>query len=77
MQCNHAKGPNVASFDPETGDLTPLYHPRRDAWGDHFEIVDGEILGKTAIGRVTVRLLKFNADPRVNLRRELIEAGEW
>jgi hypothetical protein len=77
VQCNASKGPNIASYDQETGELTPLFHPRKDAWDDHFEIVNGEILGKTAVGRVTVRLLKFNALQRVELREELIKAGEW
>jgi hypothetical protein len=77
LQCNSAKGPNVASYDQETGDLTALYHPRQQGWDEHFEIVDGEIVGKTAVGRVTIRLLKFNAPQRVELRQELIAAGEW
>ena len=27
--CNLSKGPNIAGFDPATGRLTPLFHPRR------------------------------------------------
>jgi hypothetical protein len=77
MQCNAAKGPNIASYDRETGELTPLYHPRHDLWDEHFDIVEGEIIGKTAIGRVTARLLNFNVEERLDLRRETIAAGEW
>jgi hypothetical protein len=29
--------------DPETGQLTPLFHPRIDHWDEHFECRDGEI----------------------------------
>ena len=30
--CNAHKGPNIAGVDPETGQLTRLYRPRRDLW---------------------------------------------
>jgi hypothetical protein len=75
--CNKRKGPNIGSLDPETDELVRLYDPRREAWDDHFEIVDGEILGTTAEGRATVRLLRFNTPQAVELRRALIEAGMW
>jgi hypothetical protein len=77
LQCNLAKGPNIASYDRETGELTPLYHPRQPNWAEHFEMVEGEVFGKTAIGRVTLRILNFNAVQRTELRRELFDAGEW
>jgi hypothetical protein len=77
LECNKNKGPNVASYDRESGELTPLFHPRHDEWGEHFEIIEGEILGKTAVGRVTARLLKMNVTQRVELRRALIAAGWW
>jgi 5-methylcytosine-specific restriction endonuclease McrA len=28
LRCNRRKGPNVGSFDPETGALVPFYNPR-------------------------------------------------
>lgn len=77
LQCNRPKGPNLAAFDPQTGELTRLYHPREQVWDEHFEIVDGEILGRTAVGRATARLLKLNDAQRVDLRRELIAMGKW
>jgi hypothetical protein len=77
LQCNKYKGTNLTTFDPETGELTRLFDPRQQVWEEHFEIKDGEILGITAVGRATAKLLKFNMSQRVELRRELIEAGEW
>jgi hypothetical protein len=77
LQCNAAKGPNVASYDSDTSDLTPLFHPRKQIWDEHFNLVEGEIFGKTAVGRVTSELLDFNASERVELRRALIAVGEW
>src|SRR5580700_9580832 len=35
-RCNRYKGPNVGGIDPETGNLTRLFHPRKDRWSDHF-----------------------------------------
>jgi hypothetical protein len=48
--CKRFKGSDIASIDPETGQLTPLFHPRLDSWDDHYEFRNGEILGLTATG---------------------------
>ena len=34
--CNRFKGSDIASIDPETEQLTPLFHPRLDSWDDHY-----------------------------------------
>lgn len=73
-RCNLFKGPNLAAVDPLTGDLTPLFHPRRDDWIVHFELHGGRIEGKTPIGRATVRLLRMNVSQRVQLRSVLHRA---
>jgi hypothetical protein len=69
--CNRFKGPNVASIDPVTGELTPLFHPRTDRWDEHFSSAEHRILGISAVGRVTVAVLNMNAADRVQLRAEL------
>jgi hypothetical protein len=69
--CNRFKGSDIASIDPETGQLTPLFHPRLDLWDDHLEFRNGEILGLTARGRVTVRLLQMNRPMRIKERQLL------
>jgi hypothetical protein len=74
-RCNAYKGPNLASIDPVTGSVVPLFHPRSDQWRNHFIMVDGEIVGQTPSGRATARLRQFNAGHRVELRRELIDQG--
>ena len=71
--CNGHKGSNVAGYDPETGELVPLFNPRRDTWTDHFAW-DGPVLrGKTARGRATIDVLQINHPDRVEHRRLLIE----
>jgi len=73
--CNRFKGPNVASYDPDTGALVAFFHPRRQAWPEHFGLEDGVIQPKTAEGRVTALILKLNLPARINERRRLIANG--
>ena len=73
--CNKYKGSDLASIDPETDEVTPLYHPRKHKWHEHFHLIDGEIIPLTSQGRVTVRLLQFNRQERIEERKLLIEAG--
>jgi hypothetical protein len=75
--CNHVKGPNLASVDPLTGEIAQLFHPRRDRWSDHFRLDGGRIAGLTASGRVTVFLLQFNAPERVRQRADLQAIGRY
>ena len=51
MQCNRCKGPNIASVDPETKRVVPLFNPRMDRWENHFRADGGRIAPLTAIGR--------------------------
>ena len=76
-RCNLYKGTNLSSVDPQSGQITRLFDPRRDAWTEHFSLLDDTILGITPTGRATVRLLQFNADNRVRLRRLLMLTGQW
>ena len=74
VRCNVNKGPNLTGVDPATDAVVPLYHPRTDAWGEHFRW-DGEtILGLTPTGRATVATLKMNEEKRLEVRRA--RAGE-
>jgi 5-methylcytosine-specific restriction endonuclease McrA len=36
QQCNLHKGPNQSAYDPATGTLVRLFHPRLDHWDAHF-----------------------------------------
>lgn len=73
--CNRAKGSDLGSLDPETGQLTPFYHPREQQWTDHFRLVEAQIEPLTAEGRVTAAILQFNHPERVAERQRLIAAG--
>ena len=73
--CNKHKGSDLTSVDPETGDIIPLYHPRRDIWSEHFKLDQSRITALTPKGRVTIQLLQLNRPERVEERARLMEAG--
>jgi hypothetical protein len=68
--CNLHKGPNIAGIDPETGDLTELFHPRRHRWEEHFGFDGWIIVGRTPIGRTTVQVLCLNSPAQIYIREE-------
>jgi len=72
--CNSRKGSDLASIDEQTGAIEPLLHPRQNRWTDHFSLVGGRIEPRTAKGRATSRLLRFN-DPNCVQERELLVAS--
>lgn len=75
--CNLLKGPEVAAIDSLTGLAARFFHPRIDRWSDHFQLVDGEIVGLTSEGRVTAELLQFNREDLVEMRLRLIAQGRF
>jgi hypothetical protein len=73
--CNHYKGPNLAGWDKATKRVVRLFHPRRHSWRRHFHWDGPTLVGRTAIGRVTISVLKINRPLRVLLRKQLIDEG--
>jgi hypothetical protein len=77
FSCNLHKGPNIAGLDPDTGELTRLFHPRTDVWTEHF-VWDGAWLrGRTAVGRTTLAVLAMNATDSVAVREALRDEGTF
>jgi hypothetical protein len=58
--------------DPISGELVPLFHPRRDRWAEHFLFHGVRIQGITSAGRATVKVLAMNDPRRLELRSELL-----
>ncbi len=76
--CNQHKGSDVGTFIDDTGEtLIRFFNPRRDNWTDHFQIIAGEIMARTAIGNATVTILNMNQPERLILRRELMQIGQY
>ena len=73
--CNKFKGSDLSSLDADTGQIVPLYNPRRDLWSDHFQLSSGQFVPLTPTGRVTVRVLQLNKPDRTEERKLLIAAG--
>ena len=40
--CNKHKGSDLASLDPLTGEITPLFHPRSQNWLEHFTFSEND-----------------------------------
>ena len=61
-RCNSLKSDSIEAADPSTGQKTRLFNPRLDQWTDHFERSKDliQIIGISAIGRVTVLRLRLN-----------------
>lgn len=68
IDCNLHKGPNLTGIDPESNSVTTLFHPRRDLWEEHFAWHGLYLVGRTAVGRVTVRVLQMNSAEQLDVR---------
>lgn len=66
--CNLQKGSDLTGIDPQTGAVTRLFDPRTQQWNAHFAWDGVRIVGTTATGRTTARLLDLNSPPRLRLR---------
>lgn len=76
-QCNEYKGSVTELEDPLTRKLTPLFHPRRQIWAEHFawDVSSTRLMGLTAVGRVTIIALKMNQPVIIESRRRWVSAG--
>jgi len=80
LACHHESkhnGPNLSGIDPRTRRTVRLFHPRRQRWARHFRFDGPVMVGRTACGRATVAVLALNHPDRIELRRQLIAAGEF
>jgi hypothetical protein len=68
--CNNRKYIHTEARDPVTGELAPIYHPRRQRWIEHFTLNSDLtlVIGLTPTGRATVERLQLNREGVVNLR---------
>ena len=77
--CNGHKSDKTEAIDPETGELFLLFNPRTQRWSDHFEWADDgvHIVGKTPLGRATIKALHLNDDPDAVLVRSYWVLAGW
>lgn len=78
LACNRAKGSDLGSLATGSSQLVRFFDPRRDLWSDHFGFgSDLELVPRTEIGEVTVRIFGFNAPERLIERRVLHEESRY
>lgn len=75
--CNRAKGTDIGSIAPSTGEFTRLFNPRSDHWADHFRFNGVVIEPGTPIGEVTAKILGFNEAERILEREALQHIGRY
>jgi hypothetical protein len=72
VSCSLRKGARTEARDPHTGEMASVFNPRTQRWEEHFDLADDSlILGKTAIGRGSVAVLRMNRPIAVEIRRML------
>ena len=75
IHCNLHKSSDLSGIDPQSDEIIPLFHPRRDRWDEHFAFESALLVGLTPTGRATVRTLNMNGADRLELREELLSRG--
>jgi hypothetical protein len=63
------------AIDPDSGEETPLFNPRLQAWTEHFRWADERIVPLTTTGRATVAALAMNRPMIVAIRQEEAARG--
>jgi 5-methylcytosine-specific restriction endonuclease McrA len=77
LSCNRHKGSDFATIDSTTGEIVPLFNPRRQIWDEHFYLEGARIEGTTQIGQATARLFQFNLPNRVLQRQVLMSQQKY
>lgn len=76
--CNGHKSDKTTGIDPQTGDVLPLFNPRKQRWTDHFQWSEDGLraIGITPTGRATVTALKLDSDEdAIECRKQWISVG--
>jgi hypothetical protein len=77
VRCNRAKGSDIGSLIPGTGQYCRMFNPRIDRWEDHFGLEGSHLIARTDIAEITVRLLRLNDPERMAERALLQQIGEY
>lgn len=75
VSCSLRKAARQMAIDPLSSQEVPLYHPRRDAWSEHFQWDGVFVRGVTPTGRATVAALHMNRALIIAIRHEEAARG--
>ena len=67
---------NFTLAQHEIDRIIALKHGGQNRWDDHYVLRNVEIVGSTASGRATVRLLRMNRPTRITERQLLADRGQ-
>jgi HNH endonuclease len=70
VSCSLRKGARQLIMDPVTDQMVSIFHPRQQIWKEHFEWMDTNIVGLTAVGRATIAALSLNRPVMMAIRAE-------
>ena len=70
VSCSLRKGARQTGRDPQTGDETPFFNPRRETWREHFQWKGATVAGLTPTGRATISALRLNRPLVLAIREE-------
>lgn len=75
--CNNFKSARIKALDVRSGRLVPLFHPRTDAWSDHFRWSRNQtrVVGRSPVGRATIEALRLNRPVLVRARKVWVRHG--
>ncbi|WP_133793039.1 HNH endonuclease [Prosthecobacter fusiformis] len=73
--CNRAKGSDISTL--VNGKMVRLFNPRIDIWAEHFALDGIVIRAKSLSAAGTLKLLRINDGPRLQLRQLLVDSGRF
>ena len=68
IACNLHKGANLTGIDPDTAQVVELFNPRIQSWTEHFAWNGCLLVGVSAVGRTTIRVMDINSKDRIRAR---------
>ncbi len=76
--CNRYKASRQTGLDEMTQQEVSLFNPQHQLWAEHFTWSEDatEIVGLTAIGRVTILVLKMNRQQLTRVRQMWVKMVE-
>jgi 5-methylcytosine-specific restriction endonuclease McrA len=76
--CNRYKSDRVGGVRAGESVETPLFHPHRDDWKQHFAWNDEhtQLIGLTKKGELTIELLRMNRSQLIRVRRMWVAMDE-
>jgi hypothetical protein len=67
--CNLKKSNRWTIPDPDTGQIVPVFNPRKDVWAEHFSWNGYALVGRTPVGRALIEAFDLNHPRRMRIRQ--------